>query len=90
MNFKVTLGMITGGADFRRLCSHNDMPAVAALPYLYLALFKNSGCLYVLKQGAVSFLVVLFDFPYKPEFRCKFRKPFRFCCKLRMRNICMF
>ena len=44
------------------------MPAVAALPHLYLALFKYRGGLHVLQQCAVSFFVVSFHLRDQTEF----------------------
>ena len=38
--FKVALRMITYGTYIGSLCAYYDMTAVAALPYLDLALFK--------------------------------------------------
>ena len=46
--FKVALRMITYGTYIGSLCAYYDMTAVAALPYLDLALFKYLCGFYVL------------------------------------------
>ena len=61
VNFKVALGMVAGRADLRRLLADHDMPAVAALPHLDLALGKDLRHLHIVQQGAVALLMVLFD-----------------------------
>ena len=38
MNFKVALGMVAGGADFRGFLPHDDVTAVAALPHLEMCI----------------------------------------------------
>ena len=48
VNFKIALGMVAGGADLRCFLTDHDMPAVAALPHLDLALFKYLCGFYVL------------------------------------------
>ncbi len=48
MNLEVTLWMCTYWANLRCLSTNYDMTAVAALPYLYLALFKYLRSLDVL------------------------------------------
>ena len=50
------------------------MPAVAALPNLYFALLENGGGLYVLQQGAVTLLVVLFNGGHRAELSGQLRK----------------
>ena len=45
----------------RCLCSDHDMPAVAALPHLDLALGKDLRHLHIVQQGTVALLVVLFN-----------------------------
>lgn len=64
MYLEIALRMITRRADFRRLCSDDDVSAVAALPYLHFALFKYGRRLHVLKQSAVSFFVVFLNFTH--------------------------
>ena len=41
MNFKEALGIETGGANLRSGGAYHDVAAVAALPHLDLALFKE-------------------------------------------------
>ena len=53
--------MVAGGADLRRLRADDDVPAVAALPDLDLALFKDLRRLQIVQQGAVALLMVLLD-----------------------------
>ena len=48
MNFKVALRMVAYRAYLRSLCSDYDVTAVSALPYLYFALLKYLGSLYIL------------------------------------------
>ena len=48
VDFKVSLGVIAGGADFGSLSTDDDVTAVAAFPYLNFALSKNLLCFYVL------------------------------------------
>ena len=61
MNFKIALGMVAGGANLRGLLAHDDVTAVAALPYLDLTLGKDLRRLHIVQQGAVSLLMVLFN-----------------------------
>ena len=60
-DFKIALGMVAGGADLGSLCADDDMPAVAALPDLDLALRENFSRLDIVQQGAIALLVVLLD-----------------------------
>ena len=80
VDFKIALGMMAGGAEFGCDLSDDDVSAVAAFPYLDLALFKNSGGLYVAKQGAVALLVMLFNGGHQAEFPSQFGKAFLFGC----------
>ena len=41
MDLKITLGIQTGGADFRSGSAHDNMTAVAALPHLHFASFRS-------------------------------------------------
>ena len=59
--------MIAGGADIGGLFPHHDMAAVPALPDLDLALGENLGRFHIVKQGAVTLLMVLFDGGYQTE-----------------------
>ena len=61
VNFKVALGMVAGGADLRGLLAHDDVTAVAALPYLDLTLGKDLRHLHIVQQGTVALLMVLFN-----------------------------
>ena len=61
VNFKVALGMVAGRADLGCLLTDYDMTAVAALPYLDLALSKDLCRLHIVQQGTVALLVVLFN-----------------------------
>ena len=61
VNFKVALGMVAGRADLGCLLTDYDMTAVAALPYLDLALSKDLCRLHIVQQGTVALLMVLFD-----------------------------
>ena len=67
VNFKIALGMVTGRANLRGLLADHDMPAVAALPYLDLALGKDLRHLHIVQQGTVALLVVLFNGGYQAE-----------------------
>ena len=67
-------GVQAGGADLRSGGAHNDMTAVAALPYLYFALFKDLGGLHIAQQGTVAFLMALFDGSYQTELGSQFRE----------------
>ncbi len=53
--------MCADGADLRGFSADNDMTAVAALPHLDLALGKDFGSFKIVKQGAVTLFMVLFD-----------------------------
>ena len=48
VNLEVRLGMCAGRADLGSLGAHYNMSAVAALPYLNLALLKYLSCLKVI------------------------------------------
>ena len=67
MNFEISLGMIAGGAYIGSLSTDHDMTAVAAFPNLDLALGKDLSGFNVLKQSAVTLLVVLLDGGDKTE-----------------------
>ena len=62
------------GAGFGSLCSDYDMTAVAAFPDLNLTLFKYLSRFDILKESAVSFLVVLFYGGNRSEFCGEFRE----------------
>ena len=76
VDFEVGLGMGADGADLRRGGAHDDMSAVAALPYLDLALGEDGGGLHVLKQGAISLLVLLLYGSHHTELDCKLGEAF--------------
>ena len=59
--------MVAGGADHGRLLAYHDMTAVAALPYLDLALGKDLGHLHVVQQRTVALLVVLLNGGHQTE-----------------------
>ena len=80
MHLEIALGMAAGGADFRSLCAHDDMPAVAAFPYLDFALLEHLGCLYIVEQGAIAFFVMLFNRSDIAELLCQFRKALLLSC----------
>ena len=67
VNFKVALGVVAGRANLRRLLADHDMPAVAALPHLDLALGKDLRHLHIVQQGTVALLMVLFNGGYQAE-----------------------
>ena len=52
--------MVAGRADLRCFLTNHDMPAVAALPYLDLALGKDFRHFHIVQQGTVALLMVLF------------------------------
>ena len=72
--------MGAGGAYLRRLYAYYYMAAVAALPNLYFALFKNGGGLNIVQQRPVSFLVALFYCCDQPELHRKLCKAFLLRC----------
>ena len=59
--FQIALGMVAGWADLRRFLTNHDMPAVAALPHLDLALGKDFRHFHIVQQGAVALLMMLFN-----------------------------
>ena len=83
MYFKVALRMCAGGTQLGCVRTDDDMTAVAAFPYLNLALCKDSGGFDVLEQRAVAFLVVAFDGGNETELGSKLGKAFffRVLCK---------
>ena len=60
--------MITYRTYLRSLCSYHDMSAVTAFPYLNFALFKYLCSFNILKKCTISFLMVLLNLTYCPEF----------------------
>ncbi len=68
--------MGAGGTDLRRLLADDNMSAVAAFPDLDLALFENLLHLDIFQQGAIAFLVVLFDLRDQTELCSQLRKAF--------------
>ena len=80
VNLKVALRMSAGGAKLGRVCTNNDMSAVAAFPNLYLALFEYGGGLYIFEKGSVTLLMMLFDSGYETEFMSQFLESFFFGC----------
>ena len=58
VKLEIALGMGADGADLGGLGADDDVPAVAALPNLHLALFKDGGSLDVPEQCAVALLVL--------------------------------
>ena len=65
---------------FRSFCAYYDVTAVAALPNLNLALFKNSGGFNILKQGAIALLTMLFNSSYHTEFFSQLGEAFLLSC----------
>ena len=59
--FEEALRMATGRADLRSRRTDYDVTAVAALPYLDLALLEYLSGLYIAQQGTVTLFVMLFD-----------------------------
>ena len=53
--------MVAGRADLRCFLTDHDMPAVAALPHLDLALGKDFRHFHIVQQGTVALLMMLFD-----------------------------
>lgn len=62
------------GADLGSLCSDYDMTAVAIFPDLNLTLLKYPRRFDILKESAVSFLVVLFYGGNRSESCSEFRE----------------
>ena len=62
------------GADLGRLRADHDVPAVAALPDLDLALGEDRLRLHVFQQRAVALLVVLLDGGHTAELRGQLRE----------------
>lgn len=75
-NFKIAAGMSAGRTDLGRACAHNDMPAVAAFPYLYFASGKNLGRFNIMQQRTVALFMVLFNSGNQTEFCCQFGETF--------------
>ena len=48
-DFKIALGVIAGGADLRGLFAYDDVSAVPAFPYLYLALGEDLGHFHIVQ-----------------------------------------
>ena len=67
MDFEVALGVVAGGADVGGLGADDDVAAVAALPDLDLALFKDLGGLDVAQQRAVALFVMALDLADEAE-----------------------
>ena len=88
VNFKICLGMRAYRADFKSLGCHYDMTTVAAFPYLDFALCKNFLSLYIAKQCAVSFLVVLFNGGNSTKLRCEFNEAFVHISPLVVFTVC--
>ena len=80
MYFKIALWMITYRTYFRCLSSYHNMPAVTAFPYFNFTLFKNFSSFNILKKCTISFLMVLLNLTYCPEFCCKLRESFFLRC----------
>ena len=78
MNLKEALGIRAGGADLRGGGAHHDVAAVAALPDLHLALFKDLGGLDIVQQSAVTLFVALLDGSNQTEFGSKIGEALRF------------
>jgi hypothetical protein len=76
MNFKVALGMVAGRADLRRFFTDHNVTAVAALPYLDLALGKDLRHLHIVQQSTIALLVVFFDGCDQTETLCQFVETF--------------
>ena len=72
--------MCANGAELRSLGSYADVTAVAALPYLDLALGEDSGCLDILQQCSVALLVMLLDSTYHAELAGKSLETFGLGC----------
>ena len=53
--------MHTGGAQFRRLGTNDNVTAVTALPNLDFTLLKDLSGFYILQQCTVTLLVVLLN-----------------------------
>ncbi len=53
--------MVAGRADLRCFLTNHDMPAVAALPHLDLALGKDFRHFHIVQQGTVALLMMLFN-----------------------------
>ena len=60
--------MGAGGANLGRIQSYNDMSAVAAFPNFYFASGKYLSRFHVMKQRAVTLLMMLFNGGYQTEF----------------------
>ena len=81
MNLEITLWMCADRADFRRFRPHNDMTAVAALPYLDFALGKDFLGFYIFQQSTVTLLMMFLDLSNHTELRCQLLEAF-FLCRL--------
>ena len=76
VQFEIGLGMSADGANLRRLGSHHDMTAVAALPYLHFAAGKDLLGLHVAQQRPVALLMMLLNGSHAPEFGSQLREAF--------------
>ena len=54
VNLEETLGILAGRADLRRGGAHNNVTAVAALPHLHFAFFKDLGGFHIAQQCTVA------------------------------------
>ena len=79
-DFKIALRMITYRTYIRSFCSYHNMSTVTAFPYLNFALFKYLCSFNILKKCTISFLMVLLNLTYCPEFCCKLRESFFLSC----------
>ena len=66
--------MVAGRADLRCFLTDHDMPAVAALPHLDLALGKDFRHFHIVQQGTVALLMMLFNGGYQAEALCQLVK----------------
>lgn len=64
VDFEESLRMGADGAEFGGLGAHDNMSAVAALPYLHFALLEDSGRFHVLQEGTVTLFMALFNSGY--------------------------
>ena len=78
VNFKEALGVQAGGTHLRGGSAHYNVTAVAALPHLDLALFKDLSRLHIVQQGTIALLVALLDGGYQTELGGKLREPLLF------------
>ena len=67
-DLEVALGMVADGADIGSLGADDNVAAVPAFPDLHFALLEHLLHFNVLQQGAVTFLMMLFDGSDAAEF----------------------